>query len=358
MTHQPAIDWDPFEKQILAERQQVDPPQGRIPVPAWVSTLAIISAVAGFVVLFSTFFIGGETITFTGIIIIAISFGMAFGADALRKDMEWERWILYRVAHDNDWSFRLVRHENGKDGLNDPTRRRAVWQVKHSVTSVTADSNTADKLAQFADDVGGRERTYDPLIAEAYRKIGHLMAARPGQPIPIDVSALYRGRTKDGVPFWMGAQLAKTVMVAANKALKTDARGNADGHGHGIALVLAFPLSRDTGIVADLLAEALWDARKDIDTESTQFNDIFNIKLRSANHSEAELLRVLSPATQTAMIDLAARYKTQFVISDDTIFMAGYDLVNIENPEALAEIVAQVVDDFASAATSFKTYAE
>ncbi|MFD0914797.1 hypothetical protein ACFQ14_00080 [Pseudahrensia aquimaris] len=321
MTEHIASDWDPFDGQMPSERQTVSEPGTRITVPPWVSSIGILTALLGFLVLF----VGpnGDATMLVGSGLVLASFAAVFVAQALRKDKQWERWTYFCVARDNDWSFRLVKQPSAEDR-----------------------------------EEGNGDAAYDPAVERAYREIGQLMASRPGQPIPVQIAALYRGRTKSGVPFWMGAQLSKTVMVLAAEELKTDSRGNTGGHGHGIAMVLGFPLARNTGVKADLLAEALWDSRNDFDTESSQFNDIFKIKLRNDSSDEANLLRVLSPATQTSMIDLALRYKAQFLIDGDRIFMAGYDLLNLDDPQAVADVLAEMVDDFASAATSFKHYAE
>ncbi|EFL88224.1 hypothetical protein [Ahrensia sp. R2A130] len=355
-----ATDWDPFEGSVPAGREEVREPKGRVRVPGWVAAGGIVGALIGFVVLFSYTIFDSENVLFTGLGFIFCGFLMAFGAEKAMKSEQWKRWTYFRVARDNNWSFRLVKKPvtRESDGANRPVNRKAVWQAKQTAKGMGMDPGMADKLSGFAISVGAKERVYDPLIAQAYRKIGQLMASRPGQLIPIDIEALFRGRTKGGTPFWLGAQMAKTVMVGASKTLKTDARGNSEKYGHGVAMVLGFPLNRDTGITAELLAEAIWDSREDFDTESTEFNDLFRIRLLSGDGGEADLLRVLSPATQTAMIDLATRYKAQFMIRGEHIFMSGHDLVNIEDAETIADLMAETVDDFANAATSFKAYAE
>jgi len=92
-------------------------------------------------------------------------------------------------------------------------------------------------------------------------------------------------------------------------------------------------------------------------------NDAFYISSESASDSangnvELALRQALTPATQVAFLDLKKRYRAQFALRDDVIFMSGYDLINIADIEKAAEYMGEAADAFAKAAISFKHYVE
>jgi hypothetical protein len=201
------------------------------------------------------------------------------------------------------------------------------------------------------------------LLADpAHAPIATLLAPRPGQPIPIIIEAQYRGLTREGIPFWLGLQEMEADASLGAAALRHDAHGNSGTRGVVLAMVAGYDLDRDTGIRARLTAQGPIAARGDQSTGAVAFDRLFDVVVErpsdGGDPARLALLRTLTPAMQTTLLDLAARYRAQVLIDGRTVFMSGYDRLMSEDPTVIAERVGIIVEAFAEAAVSFKTYAE
>ena len=132
-------------------------------------------------------------------------------------------------------------------------------------------------------------------------------------------------------------------------------------------MIAAYPLERDTGVTVSLFPEfktPLGPLEFDIQTESVEFNNIFNIRLeakdgeKTARTMSAKLLQVLTPAFQATLIELAEHFSTRIIIKGSTVYFAGYkNLVSTDQTE-IEHLLQVTVAAFSEAAVSFKRYAE
>lgn len=371
MTVQEKLVWDPFHGSMPANRDKVKKPVARIKVPGAVNSALLIVSLLAFFYGVYCFLAEAELAGFVSLGMFGACIGLILLLGALAKTKEFTHWLYFTIAEKNDWSFHLVK---------EPVEQRSSNKISERIDSVTDAAETGmdalqnmdfsrENLEKFAQQASGTQKRQtnivrDFLVRPAYERIGILLKASLAQPIPFEIKGLFWGETKQNIPFWMGASIGQTDMTFAAKELKTDARGNTNNQGNILQIVAAYKLNRKTNIHAWLIAELLGrDSRKDLKTESIEFNDCFKISLRGTSDrqgpdGEAELLRVLTPATQATLIDLRKRYKVQMIVDDDVIYISGYDLINIENPEEVAEVANIAAEEFAEAAVSFKHYAE
>ena len=316
--------WDPITGTLPFARQQVTPPGEGIKLPGWINTVLGLLAIAATIAIVVAFF--WRPAAWFGVPALALSVGGLIGGDMLSKTAEKRDWLFFALAEKNDWAFRLIERE-----------------VRYKS--------------------GGRSaRSVDPFAERVYQRIPELCRARPGQLIPLRFHAMYWGRTKAGIPFWLGLQQYEVDAALAAEAIRKDAFGGRAAQGRLFNMAVAYDLERDTGIHAHLLAEAFdRDGWSDIKTESVEFNRRFNISIvddRVGDGGRLALLRALTPATQSVLTDLHDRYNAQVVIDGPTIFLAGHDRIMSNEDEVVAARFDALVEQFAEAAVSFKHFAE
>lgn len=316
--------WDPFHGSLPFARAEVENPGEGTKMPGWVNTVLGLLAIAGSVAIVIAFV--WRPAAWFGVPALAVSVGGFFLADYLSKGSKKRDWLFFRLAELNDWAFRLI----------EPELRRRRGQR--------------------------RTRTIDPFAAHVYKALPELCRPRPGQLIPLKLQAMYWGQTREGLPFWLGIQQYGIDATLAVEALKKDAFGGRSLQGKLFNMIVSYRLDRDTGIRARLLAEAFdMDGWNDLKTESVEFNRRFNISIaedRVGDGGRLALLRALTPATQTSLIDLHDRYAAQIVIDGDTIHLAGHDRIMSDSDQVVAAHFGMLVQHFADAATAFKHYVE
>ncbi len=319
-----AVVWDPFTGTVPFERSAVALPDDGMRFPGWLtSVLGLICVASSLGVVMAIFWrpvawfaIGGFVISFAGLMAISL----------LARASEKRDFMFYRLAEENGWAFRLIKPD-----------------VKGRIN-------------------GRNYRDRDPYAQRAYERIPELCRSRPGQLIPLRLQGMFWGTTASGTPFWLGLQEYEVDASLAATPLRRDQVGGRGSRGRLYNMVASYDLDRDTGIKASLLAEVLdRDGWHDIKTESVEFNRRFKIAIaqdRQGTGGHAELLRALTPATQSVLIDLHERYQVQLVIDGRTIFVSGCGRVMSEDADLVARHFSTLVEDFAQAAFSFKHYAE
>lgn len=358
--------WDPFAGSLPARYESVSRPIGALTLPAW-ATLPLI--VLAFASMGYGIWMDGEggIHQIVGFGTFAICVGTIVLASVLAKTDQTNRWLLSQIAAKNGWSFSPVA--KAQEVERDNSIRERTEAAEKTRRAIMQSGSMWDKLTEVAQGLEGtgersKRKVYDPLVRPAYATIAPLLRPRLGQPMGVEINGLFWGKTATGIPFWMGAGMMELNLVLAGKSMKSDRRGNSGNHGQVITLAVAYRLNRDTGIEAALTAETFKrDAFMDLKTESSEFNDAFHISIRAdsarkGDDAKLALLSVLTPATQTRLLDLAARYKAQFMVANDVVYMSGYEMINVHKPAKIAPVLETIVGEFAEAATSFKHYAE
>lgn len=319
MTVQGPTVWDPFTGSRPFERSDVADPGPARAVPGWLKTAFGLGTIVAALLIVGGFF--NTTLAWAGAVLMAVSVGALMGADLLTKGRERRSFRLFQIAQRNGWAFRLLAE------------------------TFTTTSG------------GRRQRVVDPEVKPLLETIPELLTPRAGQLLPFQPMALYWGTAPSGVPFWMSLAEYEADATLGAGALKRDALGHAGTRGRLYMMAIAFRLDRDTGLRARLLAEPLpTEGWRDIKTESVAFNRAFSITL--AQGDELGLLRTLTPAAQTTLLDLHGRFKVQMVIDGPRLFIAGQDRIMSEDDAALAAGLVRLVDAFAAAALHLKPYAE
>lgn len=324
----PARMWDPFRGEVAFRQDSAPPPKPGLRVPGGVKSALGLLCIASAPLLLAGI-VWPDVALFGGVPMLVVSVLGLMSIDFLGRTAGARAWRYAEIARERGWAYEATDVR--------PVARRG--------RSGSATGPTAGRLA-------------DP----AHARIAPLLAARPGQPIPLFIEAQYRGRTRGGVPFWLGLQEIEADATLGAAAMRRDAHGNAAPRGVVLTMVAGYDLDRDTGIRARLTAQGPIAARGDQSTGAVVFDRLFDVVVERPADGGAgarlALLRTLTPAMQTTLIDLAARYRAQVLIDGPTVFFAGYDRVMSEDPAVIAATVGAIVDAFAEAAVSFKIYAE
>lgn len=353
--------WDPFGRTVPAQRGRVKAPRNAIRFPAWLSSALVGIALVGFVwLLWAEIFGGGGAAVLPPAIVLGVGIGGALLVDMLGKGQQSRLYRYFLAAEKLNWSFRLApAHVQGAPGLSGLRRpARGLAASRGQMPGIMAQALEKAEASRRSE--GTISDTAASELQAVYKAIPELFKPRPGQPVSMTVEAEFWGEARPGLPFWMGVREAEMDTTFAASELKADAHGNSENQGALLMVVAAYGLDHDTGIRATIMAEALGDSRKDIKTESTQFNNRYYIAVRGPGSDETEmrLLRALSPATQTSLLDLWDRYRMQAIIDGATVYLSGYEPVNTRNEAILAQKLSLAVDGFAAAAISFKRYVE
>jgi hypothetical protein len=319
--------WDPFRGSVPFRQDTATPPDPGWRAPGWLKSALGLLCLASAPVLLSGL-IWRDVALFVGVPMIVVSVLGLMAIDHLGRNAGARAWRYAEIARERGWAYEATVR-----------RARPRGRREH------ATGPTAGRLA-------------DP----AHAPIAPLLAARPGQPIPIFIEAQYRGTTRGSIPFWLGLQEIEADATLGAAALRRDAHGNHGRRGVVLTMVAGYDLDRDTGIRALVTAQGPIAARADEATGAIAFDRLFDVVIERPAEDGASarlaLLRTITPALQTTLIDLAARYRAQVLIDGRTVFFSGYDRLMSEDPAVIAGTVGVIVEAFAEAAVSFKTYAE
>ncbi len=318
--------WDPFDGTIAFVQDEVADPGKGIEIPGAIKTFLGIIAIASFPTILVGLFYRDALYVAVAMIIVSVS-GL-IGADILSKSSASDAWRMVSLARRNGWAFRRP--------LVVPSQR------------------TMRRSGKISNQM-------DPLFERIALKVPELVRPRPGQLVPMVSNGLFWGRTKADIPFCMSIGRYDVDATFAAKSIRQDGFGNMANRGTQYGVLMAYGLERDTRVRAALLAEAMGrDSWRDFKTESAQFNNRFKIFIDGQGGPDAEqaLLQALTPATQTSLIDLAERYNAQVILDGPTLWIGGFDRVMSDDPSALSQHFAALVEEFATAATAFKRYVE
>ena len=198
------------------------------------------------------------------------------------------------------------------------------------------------------------------------RRLPEIFRVRVGGSIPLVIESEMWGPAATEVPCWMGAAAISSMAFFGGP--KQSLRGpDQSVQGNTIMMIAAYRLDRDTHVRIVLMPEyvgAVGPLDRDIKTESTDFNNRFNIRLtcrdgeKRMDRATMALLQVLTPAFQTTLTDLADRFAARVIVDRDVVFFAGFRNLQTLDDETLAAFVKETLSEFADAAVSFKAYAE
>ncbi|WP_127144542.1 hypothetical protein [Pelagibacterium montanilacus] len=360
----PGRHWDPFGRAIAPQRDAIKPPRNAIAFPAWLTPVLLVLAIGGigWMIVAAVFLGGGEAVLVPAVLIGAAG-GAVILVDTLGKGQQSRLYRYFRAAEALGWSYRIApTYVQGAPGLAGTRKRRPGGGGAGGKQVPAFMAEALEKAEVSKREAGAAPGTPESELQAVYKAIPELFAPRPGQPVAMTIEAEFWGETEEAIPFWMGVREMEMNTTFAARELKTDHAGQTGDNGALLMMVAAYRLDRDTGIRATLLAEAIGDSRKDIKTESAEFNARYHIAARGTGSREDEtamaVLQALTPATQTTLLDLWDRYRMQAIIDGRVVHVSGYERINTRDPEILAQRLGAAAERFAAAATGFKRYVE
>lgn len=322
--------WDPFEGALNVETPPAEVARA-VDIPQALRRLPIPLAIAAMVWVFVAVARGANV--FIPVAAFVASFGAEFLMWYLANDAGRQRARRARLARDKGWSYTGALLKPVFDG--DGTK-------------------ASPRMIRIRDTV--------PELVKL--QLGAFMGA--------DFDGEFWGNVDEGPPFWMALGTRRMeAALAADPRLRRDRHGGKGGQGVLFSLLAAYRLDRATGIRAVVAPEnafSLGPLDRDIKTESGAFNRHFRVAAHAKDGSDwpeialrTEVLRILSPATQTTMLDLAGRYRvTGFVVDDDVFYLMAQDNLSGENahPDQIDRCLAGIVEEFINAAMAPKRYVE
>ena len=331
--------WDPFAGPVPFSQQVVAKPGKAIKIPGFVRSFGGILLLLG-ILLFVVAIVYRDAL-WIGVPSVMLGLTIILGADHLGKVNANIDWLLYKLAKRHDWAFESLPRVKSEE----------------EVRRLTSQPNS-----QMID-----RRLRDPRIRKIHEHVGDLLKVKVGRVTMMEFNAIYRGQSAQSIPFWMAMGVVPADMTLAAPSLKTDRHGNKGAQAYMFQMLCAYRLDRDTGIRARLLHEAVTgESRTDFQTESVEFNRLFNISIADPSgqapkdvqaHYNA-LLQALTPATQATLIGLKEKYDVQVVIDGDIVFYAGWDKLNSDDFDVIDQHIYQITEAFAQSALSFKRYVE
>lgn len=343
----PSPMWDPFRGPVPFHQDSVQRPAKGMKVPGFVRSLGGILLLGG--LLLCVVAIVYRDALWLGLPGLCIGMLIIFAIDHVTKVDDQIDWLLHQVAKRNNWAFECLRQVKA-EVLPD------IGLPLHDAKSVERDNR---HLAEM--------RVRDPRVRQVHARVGDLLKPKVGRVTMVDFNAVFRGQSRASVPFWMMMSMVQSDMTLAAAPFKQDAYGQQGHHAYMLQMICAYQLDRDTGIRARLLHESVTgESRKDFQTESVDFNRLFNISLadvagnlpEDADMQHQALLQALTPATQATLIDLKTQYDVQVVIEGDTVFYAGWDRLNTMDFDIISQHIHAITEAFAESAMSFKRYVE
>ena len=215
--------WDPhFHTRPFGSEVAIEP-KGGVSVPKFVRTLAGVTTMLGFITAAIGLILSWHLFS-AGAAFFVVGMLAMFAIDKLGKTSDRLRWFYYRLAERrNGWDFAFYLE-------NDKGVRAA--------TAVGMDGAAHD---------AERETSPDPRLRWLSTTIPELLKPTVGTWGSLRIKAGYWGAVK-GRPFWLGLSDADVHAALATKANRQDVHGTDGRRATLFALLLAFPLPRDTGL--------------------------------------------------------------------------------------------------------------
>lgn len=334
--------WDPFVGEVDFHQQSVAKPHAGIKIPGAIRSIVSISMLIGMVLCFVAIIY--RDALWLGVPLAFLGAAALFGIDHLANKEGKVDWLLYQLAKQNNWAFKVLPKLNGK------SNEALLHVMQHGAGKDTAPSHV--------------ELPKDHPMHRVRERVSPLFRPKVGRVTIYELDAFFWGKTQDEIPFWMAMGVMSSDMTLAAKPLKTDKYGNTGNQAYMIQMLCAYRLDRDTDIRARLLHESvLGQSWTDFQTESVEFNRQFNISVAEAGKGASQsqdqaLLQALSPATQATLIELKKRYDVQVIIDGDTVFYSGWDQLNSTDFSIFSEHIKTITETFAESSVSFKQYVE
>ncbi|MGI3166240.1 hypothetical protein [Pseudooceanicola sp. 200-1SW] len=336
--------WDPFDGTI-----RITPIEtakgGGARLPNWLKRLPPL-AILGTMLWLLIAAVRADSFPVLPTICTSLAFASLFLFEKLENTEGRRRARYVRLARANGWGFtdklleRQVEFGRAIDGDGD-FERRTQLQKSERMLKIEAHLPELTKL---------RVGAFMGALLDS-----EFWGPLPGQP---------------DQPMWMAVGTTQMEAGLGRARTRRDTRGGQGGYGQLFTIVGAFQLGRDTGIRAAIAPESLFSLGpldRDLKTESTAFNAAFRIAGRAiaggraAAEVEQEVLRILTPATQTSLLDLKARHaKVGCVVEAEVLYVMVQDWLSGGNATeaALDRLLPEILAEFQAAQQSFRAYIE
>lgn len=331
--------WDPIRGSIKVATDDISNIRRGIAVPQWLKQATLVGALLGIVWVMAAgiwtgdfpFVAVGATTVLWAIFLAVEHLANSDGRKSIRR---------VRIARENGWSY------TGK----------LLERVREFTT--VRDSEGIDRRTHLVKS----ER-----MLEIERVVPELTKLQVGSFVGAHLDGEFWGESALGDrPFWLAVgSMEMNAMLAANPSLRGDSRGGRGGSGVFFSFLGAYRIDRKTGVRAVIKPENVANVGaldRDMKTESIAFNNAFHVSGTSADADiSLEILRILSPATQDAMLNAKERYhNVGFVLDDDVLFFLAQDKLIGANAseDRIDEVLGPLVTEMERAAFGLKQYVE
>ncbi|MCD7060701.1 hypothetical protein [Pelagibacterium xiamenense] len=335
--------WDPFEGEIAVETPDISSIRSGIVLPIWLKRLPLPAALLALIWTMVAGF-AGDGFPFIPVAVTTLAFGAIFLVDLLENADGRRTYRRVRIAQDKGWSY---------------TGTFLEWQIER--TPVRDSGGNYERRSQ---------RVKPPRLERIEAHIPELTKMQAGSFMGVRLDGEFWGESaQDGLPLWIAVGARQMEAGLGTREMRQDARGGKGGFGQFFSLLGAYRIGRKTGIRAVIRPENIVNKGpldRDIKTESIQFNERFHISGRpvatgGGSDVSREVLQVLTPATQTTMLDLGARFhNVGFILADDVLFFMAQDKLVGENASegGIDRLLPGMLEEFEAAKLSIKRYVE
>lgn len=331
--------WDPIKGSIDVATDDISNIRKGIAVPQWLKQASLIGALLGIVWVMAAGIWTGD-FPFVAVGATTMLWALFLGVEHLANSDGRKSIRRVKLARKNGWTY------TGK----------LLERVREFAT--VRDSEGIDRRTQLV-------KSERMLAIE--RLVPELTKLQVGAFVGAHLDGEFWGESSPGGrPFWLAVgSMEMNAMFAADPSLRGDSRGGRGGSGVFFSFLGAYRIDRKTGVRAVIKPENIANVGvldRDMKTESIAFNNAFHVSGASnAPDISLEIMRILSPATQDAMLKAKERYhNVGFVLDDDVLFFMAQDrLVGANASEdRIDETLAGLVAEMERAAFGLKQYVE
>ncbi|WP_422370860.1 hypothetical protein [Hoeflea sp.] len=336
--------WDPIQGTIEITTPDTSNIRSGLPVPPLLRRVLLIAALLSILWVMIAGFIKGD-FPFVAVGATTVIWALFLACEHLQNEDGRKTVRRVKLAKANGWSYTGELMARVREF-------RTAWK-----------SDGAERETRLV-------KSERALAVEA--KVPELTVTRFGGFIGALFDGEFWGKSsRDDQPFWLAiGSMGMEAGLALDGNLRKDAFGGKGGAGQFFSLLGAYRIGRKTSVRAVIMPENLFNKGpldRDIKTESVRFNAAFNVSgrykdpARQDSDATLDVLRILSPATQDAMLSMAERYHNiGFVLDDDVLYFMAQDKLVGKNaaPEAIDKLLFEIAANFEAAKFAIKRYVE
>lgn len=171
----------------------------------------------------------------------------------------------------------------------------------------------------------------------------------------------FAGRMPDAAPLWCLLKKNDLPLAGIPEQYRGGRPANGKDRATAFTMLAAFPLARQTGFRLEILHRIMQvrfvRVARTVDTGSAEFNNRFLVTMPGQPDALA-VHRAVTPALQTALIELFDRFwLVNVVVDDGTVFVSAVDFrIQDDNPVPAARWMETALAELLAATARIRTY--